>query len=160
MPFQKLINMYPAAGVNGDQAGLNPLAMLLPVPVAGAGGVLTGRACWYDPSNTPDAVLNSTATPAAKPLGIALRVLTGAIPATEEATMTILPGHSVGVVLRGDLLVSSAEAVTAGQKVFAKIADGSLVGGAAGGTVEGAVETDWLIRESAAVGTIFHISNW
>lgn len=160
MPFQKLVNTYPAAGVSGDQAGLNPLAMLLPVPVAGTGGVLTGRACWYDPDNTPGVVLNATTEAALKPLGITLRVLTGVIPATEEATMTILPGHSVGVVLRGDLLVTSAEAVTAGQKVFAKIADGSLVGGTAGGTVAGAVETDWIIRESAAADTIFHISNW
>ena len=74
--------------------------------------------------------------------------------------MTILAGHSVAVVIRGDLLVSSASAVTAGQKVFANLATGALTGGTAGGTVEGAVETDWIIRESAAAGDVFHISNW
>ena len=157
MPFQNTVNMYPAAGVAGDQAGLNPVAYLLPVPVAGEGGVVTGRACWYDPANTPGRVLNAGT---GAPLGIAQRVMTGVIPCNEGATMTILEGHSVAVVTRGDLLVTSAAAVTAGQKVFASLTDGSLTGAAAGATVEGSVETGWTIRESAAAGDIFHISNW
>lgn len=171
MPFQNSVNMYPAAGVAGDQAGLNPVAYLLPVPVAGEGGVITGRACWYDPDNIPGRVLNSTegtttgegeqaVTTYEAPLGIAQRVMTGVIPCNEGATVTILEGHSVAVVTRGDLLVTSAAAVTAGQKVFASVTDGSLTGAAAGATVEGSVETGWTIRESAAAGDIFHISNW
>lgn len=155
MGFQKEINLYPAAGVPGQQAGLNPMVHLIPVPVAGADGVVTGNAVWYD---TQPVTVKNAGTGA--PLGIAQRVLTGIIPASEEATMTILAGHSVAVVIRGDLLVSSASAVTAGQKVFANLATGALTGGTAGGTVEGAVETDWIIRESAAAGDVFHISNW
>ena len=155
MGFQKEVNLYPAAGVPGQQAGLNPIAHLIPVPVAGADGVVTVNAVWYD---TQPGTVKNAGTGA--PLGIAQRVLTGIIPASEEATMTILAGHSVAVVIRGDLLVSSASAVTAGQKVFANLATGALTGGTAGGTVEGAVETDWIIRESAAAGDVFHISNW
>lgn len=155
MGFQKHVSMYPAPGVPGQQAGLNPVAYLLPVPVAGEGGVLTGNAVWYD--TQPGSVKNAGT---GAPLGIAQRVMTGLIPPTEEATMTILAGHSVAVVVRGDLLVSSAGTVTAGQKVFANLATGALTGGTAGGTVEGAAETDWIIRESAAAGDVFHISNW
>lgn len=157
MPLQKTISTYPAAGVAGDQAGLNPIAMLLPTPVAAEGGVITGRAAWYAADKAPYEVTN---TGTGAPLGIVMRVLTGVIPPLEDATMTILAGMSVAVVRRGDLLVTSAAAVTAGQKVFANTTTGELTGGTAGGTVAGSVETDWIIRESAAAGMVFHISNW
>lgn len=156
MPFQKVVNLYPAGGINGQQAGLNPVVYLLPVPVAGAGGVITGHACWDDP-NTPGRVVNAGS---GAPLGIALRVQTGVIPCAEGDTVTILEGHSVAVVTRGDLLVTAAAAVTAGQKIFAKLADGSLSSAAAGAKVDDYVETGWTVRESAAAGEIFHISNW
>ena len=61
MPFQKSIATYPAAGVTGQRAGLNPLAMLLPVPLAGGeGGVTVGHAVWFDP-DAPATVIMSTA---------------------------------------------------------------------------------------------------
>lgn len=156
MPFQKLVNLYPAPGINGQQAGLGSVAYVLPVPVAGEGGIVTGHACWDDPEN-PGRVLNKGT---GAPLGIALRVQTGIIPCNEGDTVTILEGHSVAVVAKGDLLVTSEAEVTAGQKIFASLTDGSLSGAAAGATVDGSVETGWTVRESAAAGDIFHISNW
>lgn len=157
MSFQKVVNLYPAGGINGQHAGLNPVVYVLPVPVAGKGGVITGHACWHDPDNTPGRVLNKGT---GAPLGIALRLQTGIIPCDEGDTVTLPEGHSVAVVTRGDLLVTAAAAVTAGQKIFAKLADGSLSGAAAGAKVDDYVETGWTVRESAAAGEIFHISNW
>ena len=158
MAFQSIVNAAPARGVNGDRAGLNPCAYYLPVPVAASGGVVTGRACWISATD-PNAVTNATSGSSA-PLGIAQRVLTGVIPSGQEATMVISAGMGVAVVVRSDLLVTAAAAVTAGQKVFASTTDGSLTGAAAGATVSGSVETNWVIRESAAAGEVFHISNW
>lgn len=157
MPFQKVVNLYPAAGINGQHAGLGPVAYVLPVPVAGAGGVVTGHACWHDPDDSPGRVLNAGT---GAPLGIALRLQTGIIPCDKGDTVTIPEGHSVAVVTRGDLLVTAAAAVTAGQKIFVKLADGSLSGAAAGAKVDDYVETGWIVREDAAAGEIFHISNW
>ena len=74
--------------------------------------------------------------------------------------MTYAEGQTVPVVIQGDLLLTSAEAVTAGQVLFAKTADGTLVPGTAGGTVASAVETPWTITTSAAAGEIFHASAW
>lgn len=152
--FQKKVNAYPAKGVPGQVAGFS-LAELKPVPMAGENGVQAGCAVWA--SNTPNTVQNSgTGTP----LGMVRRVMTSTIAADQAATMHVQAGASVAVVVRGDMLVASAEAVSAGQTVFASLTTGELKGGAAGSTVSGFVETDWTVRESAAAGTVFLISNW
>lgn len=74
--------------------------------------------------------------------------------------MTIPQGRPVPVMVRGDMLVSFAAAVTAGQKVFANGTNGALSAAAAGGTVANSVETDWVVRDSGAAGEIVHISSW
>ena len=61
---------------------------------------------------------------------------------------------------KGDLLVVSAASATAGQKVFAVLATGLIVAGAAGATIAGAIETNWRIVTSASAGDVFQISNW
>lgn len=155
MPFQKQVQPYPAKGVPGMQEGNNPIAFYLPIPVAGEDGVIIGRAAWA--GATPGTAAN---TGSGAPLGIVVREKVAIIPCTEEATMTYIAGQAVPIAVRGDLLLTSAEAVTAGQKLFAKTADGTLVPGTAGGTVADAVETDWVIRESAAAGDIFHAAAW
>ena len=69
MGFQKEVNLYPAAGVPGQQAGLNPMAHLIPVPVAGADGVVTGNAVWYDtqPGRMPGRARRSASRSACSP---------------------------------------------------------------------------------------------
>lgn len=155
MGFQKKVNMFPARGVPGQQVGLNPLVDLLPVPVAGEGGVMTARAVW--PGDVEGTVKNSGE---GAPLGIVRRVMTGSVPADDEGAMLIQAGRPVAVVLRGDLLVMGAAAVTTGQKVFASLSTGELKGDEAGSAAEGWVETAWVVRASAAAGEVFPISNW
>ena len=156
MPFQKQVNLYPAAGAPGMQAGLNPMAMALPVPLAATGGVIIGHFVW-PVSGSPDQV---TTTGTGQPLGIVRRVQDGVIPSGAEASMTISAGRPVPVVIKGDLLVVSAAPATAGQKVFAVLATGLIVAGAAGATIAGAIETTWRIVTSASAGDVFQISNW
>lgn len=155
MGFQNRVNLFPARGVPGQQAGLNPLVDLLPVPVADAGGVMTARAVW---SGVGEGTVKNSGEGA--PLGVVRRVMTGSVPADDESSMRVPAGQPVAVVLRGDLLVTSAAAVTAGQKVFASLSTGELKGEAAGSTVEGWVETAWVVRASAGAGEVFPISNW
>lgn len=163
MPFQKFIATYPAAGVTGQRAGLNPIAMLLPVPLAGGeGGVTVGHAVWFDPDE-PATVIMSTAQVSGaypKPLGIVVRDMASIIPCADEATMQIEAGRPVAVAVRGDLLISAPAAATVGQKVFANYTTGALSLGAAGGSVASSVETDWVVRSAGASGDIIHISNW
>ena len=279
MPFQSTVNTYPAAAAPGARAGLNPMAYLLPVPVAEENGVTVGSAVW--PGDTAGSVSNvapesaataaqliggpvtlssltsitdgalkisvdsteralsslnfttastlgdvatilqqaivsagSTGTtvtatedaliitspttgtssavsyassPSAgtdvsallgltqasgasqvaganasvpAPLGIVRRELTGQIEGTEEAVNGIAPGRPVPVVQRGDLYVVPTSSVARGQKVFASATDGSLVGGSAGATISGYVETDWEVRQDATAGNPVLISNW
>lgn len=162
MPFQKSIATYPAAGVTGQRAGLNPVAMLLPVPTAGEGGVTVGNAVWLDP-DAPTTVIMETAQVASAyppPVGIVVRDMASTIPCADEASMQIEAGRPVAVAVRGDLLIAAPAAATVGQKVFANYTTGALSLGAAGGSVASSVETDWVVRSAGASGDIIHISNW
>ena len=162
MPFQQSVNTYPAGGVTGQRAGLNPVAMLLPVPTAGEGGVTVGNAVWLDP-DAPTTVIMETAQVASAyppPVGIVVRDMASTIPCEDEATMQISEGRPVAVAVRGDLLIAAPAAATVGQKVFANYTTGALSLGAAGGSVASSVETDWIVRSAGASGDIIHISNW
>lgn len=162
MPFQQSVNTYPAGGVTGQRAGLNPVAMLLPVPTAGEGGVTVGNAVWLDP-DAPTTVIMETAQVASAyppPVGIVVRDMASTIPCEDEATMQISEGRPVAVAVRGDLLIAATAAATVGQKVFANYTTGALSLGAAGGSVASSVETDWVVRSAGQAGDIIHISNW
>lgn len=162
MPFQQSVNTYPAGGVTGQRAGLNPVAMLLPVPTAGEGGVTVGNAVWLDP-DAPTTVIMETAQVASAyppPVGIVVRDMASTIPCEDEATMQISEGRPVAVAVRGDLLIAAPAAATVGQKVFANYTTGALSLGAAGGSVASSVETAWVVRSAGQTGDIIHISNW
>ena len=162
MPFQQSVNTYPAGGVTGQRAGLNPVAMLLPVPTAGEGGVTVGNAVWLDP-DAPTTVIMETAQVASAyppPVGIVVRDMASTSPCEDEATMQISEGRPVAVAVRGDLLIAAPAAATVGQKVFANYTTGALSLGAAGGSVASSVETDWVVRSAGQTGDIIHISNW
>lgn len=154
--FQRKVELSPASGVAGMLAGLNPAAMLVPNPLACADGVITGHACWYD----TDGKITNTALADEAPVGFAVRVKTGDIPAAAEWTVKIDAGRSVAVLVRGDILLSSTSNVTAGQKVFANLATGAVKGAAAGASEAGFVETSFVIRDTATAGNVFHASNW
>jgi len=153
MPFQSQVKERPARGIPGQRYGGNPVAHLLPTPKAGAGGVIVGRFVWLDPSDTTGQTVRNTGT--GSPLGIAQRNRVHPLPADQEASMVIPQGSTVAVVVSGDLIIASGTAATPGQKVFATLATGAPVAGAAGATVSGAVETNFTVREAAAANAPF-----
>lgn len=151
--FQTTINPYPALGVAGDKATLNPCVYTESNPLAD-GAVTVGTFVW---STANGAANKGTGAP----IGIVERVQAYYnYTVTVGATMVILKGNSLTVVRKGDLYVTTLTAATVGQKVFAVLADGTIKTGASGSTVSGAIETDWYVMTAGAVGDLIVISNW
>ena len=154
--FPKSLNMYPAVGVPGAFASVNPVVST-PLGRIAAVDVPIGGFCWDDP-NTEGAVKNSGT---GKPLGFVAREVVYPLMDLNTENPNIVPaGYNVSVQVEGDFYVQVAGAVTKGQKVFASLTDGSVSGGAAGATVEGAEETAWAFATSAAAGEIAIITNY
>ena len=92
-----------------------------------------------------------------------MREITNPLGYNESASNTVPKGFPVSVAVKGDFAVVTGTAATVGQSVFAVLADGTIKTDKAGGTVEGAVETDYKvvnINGGGAVGDIIVISNW
>lgn len=162
--FQGQVNILPAIGVPGQHMSTNPLVSTQKGYCA-ADTVTIGGFVWAvtvdEKERKNDAFVKSTGTGA--PLGFAVREITNPLGYNESASNTVPKGFPVSVAVKGDFAVITATTATVGQSVFAVLADGTIKTGAAGGTVEGAVETDYKvvnINGGGAAGDIIVISNW
>ncbi len=153
--FQQQVNAYPAKGVPGDRASLNPHVYVIGNPLA-EGHVILGRFVW-DGSEIGLAKNSGTG----KPLGFVERVLAyydldlgqpGGLATPDRAPLL--------VARKGDYYAVALTAAVRGQKIFAVLADGSLKSGATGTAISGTVETDWVVIEGGAAGELITISNW
>lgn len=165
--FQTEVQKYPAKGVPGDKAGLNPTVYTDRNYISGDAAVTVGNFVWDDPGNPvpPDyygsGVMKALSTGTGLPLGLVQRNLSYFNYDLMDGGTLVLPeGSNLNTVIRGDLYAVAATAATKGQKVFAVLADGSLKTDAAGATVSGAVETPWVVTEGGAAGELITISNW
>lgn len=156
--FQGQVNILPAIGVPGQHMSTNPLVSTQKGYCA-ADTVTIGGFVWKADKN--DAFVKSTGTGA--PLGFAVREITNPLGYNKSASNTVPTGFPVSVAVKGDFAVITGTAATVGQSVFAVLADGSIKTDEKGGTVDGAVETDYKvvnINGGGAVGDIIVISNW
>lgn len=156
--FQGQVNILPAIGVPGQHMSTNPLVSTQKGYCA-ADTVTIGGFVWAVTGT--DAFVKSTGTGA--PLGFAVREITNPLGYNQPASNTVPKGFPVSVAVKGDFAVITGTAATVGQSVFAVLADGSIKTGAAGDTVDDAVETDYKvvnINGGGAVGDIIVISNW
>lgn len=156
--FQEQVNILPAIGVPGQHMSTNPLVSTQKGYCA-ADTVNIGGFVWASTEN--DALVKSTGNGA--PLGFAVREITNPLGYNESDSKTVPKGFPVSVAVKGDFAVVTGTTATVGQSVFAVLADGSIKTGEKGGTVEGAVETDYKvvnINGAAAEGDIIVISNW
>lgn len=162
--FQTKINLYPAIGVPGAFASINPVVSTALGKIAGT-DLTIGGFCWDDTTNVGQ--VKNTGT--GKPLGFVARDVIYPIntlvsfPDDEEtgnASNIVPKGYNVNVMVEGDFYVVCPEIVTVGMKVFASTTDGTIKAGAAGGTVSGAVETDWAFMQAGDEGDIVVISNY
>lgn len=160
--FQGQVNILPAIGVPGQHMSTNPLVSTQKGYCA-ADTVTIGGFVWAATVDKNDAFVKSKSTGTGAPLGFAVREITNPLGYNESASKTVPTGFPVSVAVKGDFAVITGTAATVGQSVFAVLADGSIKTGAKGGTVEGAVETDYKvvnINGGGAEGDIIVISNW
>lgn len=160
--FQTVVNVYPAKGIPGAYASVNPIVST-PTGYIASGNVNIGAFCWEDSSNA--GTVKSTGT--GKPLGFVVLernypIVSLAAPTdgTAAAQGFVPKGFNVPVAVEGDFYVKVPAAVTKGQKVFVNPTTGAIAGGTAGGTVASSVETDWFFATAADEDEIAIISNW
>lgn len=155
MPQQQ-VNLYPAAGVPGAPASVNTLISTA-VGYIAEQDINIGGFCF--PGSAGNLV--KAAGAAGAPAGFVLRETSYSIVGYREAGQAFVPrGQNVSVMVRGDFYAVAATDAAAGQKAFARRADGAVVTGAAGATVTGAVETAFTVIKGGDAGELIIISNW
>lgn len=155
--FQKVINQYPAPGVEGGFASTNPHATYLAgeaALVAGEDGLTVGRFAW-----DVDGVASNAGTGA--PSGFVHRDGQASITVwLGESSMLIQPGREVTLMTAGDFWARTSTAATRGQKIFASLTTGQVQTGAAGATIAGYVETVFTAGSACDAGELVKISTW
>jgi len=154
MGFQTTVQSQQAPACAGDFASANPRAAVVSPEgafVAGSGGVNVGTFAWAQSDGT---VLNSDAS--AKPTGFVHREQQAFITAyLAEASNNVPQGQPVTLMRTGDYYFkANTNAAVKGQKVFAKLADGTTRTGAAGATIAGFIETDFVVSVACGSGEL------
>lgn len=157
MTFQQSVTLYPSYGKEGSLASMNPTAVALPPEgsyKAGSGGIYQSRFVWAD--GTDATLVNNTGT--GVPLGFVMNTGKGVIPLGSTGSLLLEEGTDVGVFTNGDFWVRTATAATAGQKIFATLADGTIQTAAAGATVSGAVETPYYVASAGDADSLIKMT--
>ena len=154
MGFQTRVNAQQAPAVAGDFASSNPRAACVAPEggfVAGAAGVTVGRFAWIQSDGKT--VLN---TGTGKPDGFVHREQQAFITAyLGEASNVVPVGQPVTLMRTGDYFVTATgNSAVKGEKAFAKLADGTVGFEAAGATVAGFIETDFVCTQAAGSGEL------
>lgn len=153
--FQTTVQNTPALGVAGDKVDLNPFVYAPGNPLAD-GPVVIGTFVW---ASTKGAVNKTTS--AIIPLGIVQREQAYFnYDASSGASMIVNDGGALSVIIKGDVYVNTLTEATRGQKVFAVLNDGTIKTGAAGSSIDGAIETEWFVDTGGAANSLIIISNW
>ena len=153
--FQNKVNLVPAVGLPGAYAAVNPIVSTAKGYIAKV-NVPVGGFCWEDATDAGQ--VNPSGSGA--PLGFVVREVACVLDTDADAINYVPAGGNVSVQKKGDFFVQAAVAVTKGQKVFADTTTGAVKAGEAGGTVSGAVETDFYFVTTAEANEISVISNW
>ena len=147
--FQNIVNVEPAAGLPGGYAAVNPIVSTPRGYIAKA-AVTAGCFCWEDSTNAGQVNPSGSGVP----LGLVVREVNVPMGTDRAYTNAVPAGSTATVAVAGDFYVVPTAAVTKGNKVFASTTDGSVKGGAAGATVSGHVETEWVFDTSAGSGEL------
>jgi hypothetical protein len=160
--FQQSIGVAAPVAVAGDKASLNPAVYTAIGYLAGDDAVTVGHFVFPEASPVEGDVPKAVSTAASgAPLGFLERNLSYAnYDFRSLGTMTVPKYANLNIAVKGDFYAVSSTAATAGQKVFATLADGSIQTGAAGASISGAVETSFSVITGGDAGENIIISNW
>lgn len=155
MTLQTQVQTDVAIGVPGARADLSPFDYH-PQTMQAEGAVFAGSFVWLG----TDAETQARASGSGTPLGFVERALVyPSFEALSEGTLEIADGQSMNVAVRGAFYAITKTDATVGQSVFADTADGSVLTGASGTSVSGAVETGWKAVTAGSAGETIIISN-
>lgn len=163
MGLQKQVNLYRAAGVQGDKATPNQ-SIYFPKQMVAEGDVTVGTFVFYGTDASKQASnskTGGTGGTAADLIGFVERVINYAnYDVTSEGTLIVPNKSTLTIAMCGDYWATATTAATPRQKVFVNPTTGAISTAAAGGTVSGAVETPWTVIQGGEAGTPILISNW
>lgn len=149
--FQQQVNQYPAPAVEGDFASDNPAASVDAGPgqlVAGSNGVVVGRFAW-----AVNGVVSNAGT--GVPTGFVHRDLQALnYNLLSQSTMTVPEGYPVTLMSAGDFWARSTDPAAVGQKIFASLADGSVIADAAGSSIGAASVTGAIAGTTLTVSAV------
>ena len=153
--FQKNVGLYNKAAIAGDRANQNPTVYDVVNYLAGDTGVKMGGFA-FTSNSAPETQIVSTGTSASVVKGFVERTMNINGFTYDPASVTIPKGDNVTVARKGDFFVESDGAVSIGDTVYAKEADGSVTF-----TSSNAVDTGFKAATSAAAsGDLVIITNW
>ena len=139
MTFQTHVNLYPSPGVVGARASENPIATVDAGQlglVAGSAGLVVGKFAWntYPTAGGPGQANNFSPTAPAVPDGFIMNSQQATNTVwLQEFGMTIPAGYPVTEMEAGDFWAKNPYADAAiGQKVFANLFSGDILGATAG----------------------------
>lgn len=160
MGLQKQVNLYRAAGVQGDKATPNQ-SIYFPKQMVAEGDVTVGTFVFYGTDASKQASNSKTGGTAADLIGFVERVINYAnYGVTSEGTLIVPNKSTLTIAVCGDYWATATTAATPHQKVFVNPTTGAISTATAGGTVSGAVETPWAVIQGGEAGTPILISNW
>lgn len=157
MGFQTQVNAQQALAVAGDFASSNPRAAVVAPEggfVAGAAGVTVGRFAWIQSDGVT--VLNTDGGSGLAPDGFVHREQQAFITAYLGESSNLVPvGQPITLMRTGDYFATATvNSAVRGEKAFAKVADGTVQFAAAGATVAGFIETDFVCSQAAGSGEL------
>lgn len=165
MGLQKQVNLYRAAGVQGDKATPNQ-SIYFPKQMVAEGDVTVGTFVFYGTdaskqATNKQATNTKTGGTAADLIGFVERVINYAnYDVTSKGTLIVPNKSTLTIAMCGDYWATATTAATPRQKVFVNPTTGAISTAAAGGTVSGVVETPWTVIQGGEAGTPILISNW
>lgn len=152
MALQKAVLTEKAVAVAGDVA-VPEQAMYYPRNLlADTDGLVCGTFAYL---TATDGVASNTVS--GNPIGLVQRNLSYPdYDVLDGGSLVVPEGQPLQIMTQGDMWVKTTTAATVGQKVFAG-AKGVIATGAAGGTVSGATETDWIVATAGAINDLILI---
>ncbi len=158
MTLQTQVGNYQSPGIEGDFASANPHASVVAYEgtfVAGSGGVTMARFAWADSNGL---VTNAGS---GAPTGFVRRDASAVITAWLGESSAVIPqGYPVTLMSAGDFWVRTSTNATIGQKVFASLTTGQVQTAAAGATVSGYIETNFVVATTANAGELIKMTKW
>jgi len=154
MGFQTQVQQQQAPAVAGDFASANPRAAM-PTPeggfVAGTAGVTVGRFAWIQADGVT--VLNSGS---GKPDGFVHREQQALISTYLAESSNLIPkGFPITLMTSGDYFATAnVSTAVLREKAFASLTDGSIQFAAAGSTISGYIETDFVCTVAAGLNEL------